>query len=67
MRRLGEQARGEGNLLPAMVEAVAAYATVGEIADRLRAAWGVHRGGLAAVGEAEDGPQALDGEERISW
>ena len=36
-------ARGEDNLLPAIIEAVAAYATVGEICDRLRAAWGEHR------------------------
>jgi methylmalonyl-CoA mutase N-terminal domain/subunit len=26
-----------------IIEAVQAYATTGEIADRLRAAWGVHR------------------------
>ena len=31
------------NLLPPIIEAVAAYATVGEISDRLRAVWGVHR------------------------
>ena len=31
------------NLLPPIIEAVAAYATVGEIADRLRSSWGVHR------------------------
>jgi methylmalonyl-CoA mutase N-terminal domain/subunit len=43
MRRLGDEANGDGNLLPPIIEAVAAYATVGEIADRLRAAWGVHR------------------------
>jgi methylmalonyl-CoA mutase N-terminal domain/subunit len=43
LRRLGDEARGDGNLLPPIVEAVAAYATVGEISDRLRAAWGVHR------------------------
>ena len=36
-------ARGEGNLMPAIVEAVRAYATVGEISDRLRVAWGEHR------------------------
>ena len=34
---------GTGNLLPPIIEAVAAYATVGEIADRLRPSWGVHR------------------------
>jgi methylmalonyl-CoA mutase N-terminal domain/subunit len=43
MRRLGEEAGGETNLLPAIIEAVEAYATVGEISDRLRSAWGVHR------------------------
>ncbi len=43
MRRLEEAARGETNLMPPLIEAVKAYATVGEIADRLRAAWGVHR------------------------
>jgi methylmalonyl-CoA mutase N-terminal domain/subunit len=43
MRRLEDEARGEANLLPAIIEAVAAYATVGEIADRLRTTWGVHR------------------------
>jgi methylmalonyl-CoA mutase, N-terminal domain len=43
MRRLEDEARGEANLLPSVIEAVAAYATVGEIADRLRSVWGVHR------------------------
>jgi methylmalonyl-CoA mutase N-terminal domain/subunit len=43
MRRLGDEALGDANLLPPIIEAVAAYATVGEIADRLRSAWGVHR------------------------
>jgi methylmalonyl-CoA mutase N-terminal domain/subunit len=43
MRRLEDEARGSGNLLPPIIEAVAAYATVGEIADRLRTVWGVHR------------------------
>jgi methylmalonyl-CoA mutase N-terminal domain/subunit len=43
LRRLGDEARGDANLLPAIIDAVRAYATVGEIADRLRAAWGVHR------------------------
>ena len=31
------------NLLPPIIEAVEAYATVGEISDRLRVAWGEHR------------------------
>jgi methylmalonyl-CoA mutase N-terminal domain/subunit len=43
LRRLDDAARGSDNLLPPLIEAVTAYATVGEIADRLRAAWGVHR------------------------
>ena len=43
IRRLEEAARGTENLLPPIIEAVQAYATVGEISDRLRAAWGVHR------------------------
>ena len=41
--RLEECARGGDNLMPAMIEAVRAYATVGEISDRLRTAWGEHR------------------------
>jgi methylmalonyl-CoA mutase N-terminal domain/subunit len=41
--RLEECARGGENLMPAMIEAVSAYATVGEISDRLRTAWGEHR------------------------
>ncbi|HEX9549737.1 MAG TPA: methylmalonyl-CoA mutase family protein [Candidatus Limnocylindrales bacterium] len=43
LRRLDDAARGTDNLLPPLIEAVKAYATVGEIADHLRAAWGVHR------------------------
>jgi methylmalonyl-CoA mutase, N-terminal domain len=41
--RLEDAAHGSDNLLPPIIEAVRAYATVGEISDRLRAAWGVHR------------------------
>jgi len=43
LARLDDAARGTDNLLPPIIEAVRAYATVGEISDRLRAAWGVHR------------------------
>jgi methylmalonyl-CoA mutase N-terminal domain/subunit len=43
MDGLEEVARGEGNLMPAILDAVRAYATVGEISDRLRVAWGEHR------------------------
>jgi methylmalonyl-CoA mutase N-terminal domain/subunit len=42
-RRLEDVARGTDNLLPPIVEAVKAYATVGEISDSLRVAWGEHR------------------------
>jgi methylmalonyl-CoA mutase N-terminal domain/subunit len=43
LRRLDAAARGDDNLLPPLIEAIAAYATVGELSDRLRAAWGEHR------------------------
>jgi methylmalonyl-CoA mutase, N-terminal domain len=43
LSRLEDTARGDDNLLPAIIEAVKAYATVGEISDRLRVAWGEHR------------------------
>jgi methylmalonyl-CoA mutase N-terminal domain/subunit len=43
LARLEDSARGGDNLLPPIVEAVRAYATVGEISDRLRVAWGEHR------------------------
>ena len=41
--RLDDAARSDENLMPFLIEAVKAYATVGEIADHLRDAWGVHR------------------------
>ena len=41
--RLEAAARGGDNLLPPMIDAVKAHATVGEISDRLRTAFGVHR------------------------
>jgi methylmalonyl-CoA mutase N-terminal domain/subunit len=40
---LEERARGGGNLVPVMIDAVMAWATVGEIAHRLRAVFGEHR------------------------
>ncbi len=40
---LGDGARGTGNLLPLILEAVRAYATIGEICDTLRASFGVYR------------------------
>ncbi len=43
MDELERVARADGNLMPAILDAVRAYATVGEISDRLRVAWGEHR------------------------
>jgi len=40
---LESRARGGGNLVPAMIDAVMAWATVGEIAHRLRGVFGEHR------------------------
>jgi methylmalonyl-CoA mutase, N-terminal domain len=43
MDQLERVARADGNLMPPILEAVRAYATVGEISDRLRVTWGEHR------------------------
>jgi methylmalonyl-CoA mutase N-terminal domain/subunit len=43
LTRLEAAARGTDNLLPLIIDAVRVQATLGEIADRLRAAWGEHR------------------------
>jgi methylmalonyl-CoA mutase, N-terminal domain len=43
LEALETRARGRGPLMPAIVEAVLAWATVGEIAHRLRAVFGEHR------------------------
>ena len=43
LARLGEVAGGTGNLLPPLIEAANAYATLGEMSDVLRTAWGEHR------------------------
>ena len=42
-RRLRSAAAGGGSLMPLIVEAVRARATLGEISDALRAVWGVYR------------------------
>ena len=41
---LGRAAEGSEPLMPRILDAVRARATLGEISDRLRAAWGEHRG-----------------------
>jgi methylmalonyl-CoA mutase, N-terminal domain len=43
LERLDAAAHSGDNLLPPLIEAVKAYATVGEISNRLRAVWGEHR------------------------
>jgi methylmalonyl-CoA mutase N-terminal domain/subunit len=43
MGELERVAAGDGNLMPPIIDAVRAHATVGEISDRLRVAWGEHR------------------------
>ena len=48
MKRLREEAsRGDVNLMPAIVEAVQAYATIGEMCNALRAVYGEYREPLA--------------------
>ena len=40
---LERAARGTDNLMPSILECVRAYSTVGEICNRLRAVFGVHK------------------------
>ena len=44
LAEVGRVAAGSGNLMPAILGAVSALATVGEISDALRAVFGEHRG-----------------------
>ncbi len=48
LARLEEAARGEDNLMPAILEAVKAYATLGEMSDAMRKVFGEYRA-LAVV------------------
>ena len=43
VQRLVEVARTDGNMIPAMLDACRAEATLGEICDALRAEWGEYR------------------------
>jgi methylmalonyl-CoA mutase N-terminal domain/subunit len=43
LRKLEEAARGTENLLPRLLDCVEAFATVGEISNRLRRVWGEYR------------------------
>jgi methylmalonyl-CoA mutase N-terminal domain/subunit len=43
LKRMVEVARTSDNMIPSMLDAVRAEATLGEICDVLRAEWGVYR------------------------
>jgi len=43
LRRLGQEARGDANLMPAILESVKAYATLGEIAQAMKDVFGEHK------------------------
>ena len=43
LTKLQEEARGSANLVPRILECVEAYATVGEISNRLRSVWGEYK------------------------
>ena len=47
LRRLEDTARGEENTMPALIEAVEQYVTLGEICTRLRSVWGEQRETMA--------------------
>ena len=44
LEQVSQVARGQANLMPAIIAAVEAYATVGEVADALREVFGEYRG-----------------------
>ena len=43
LERLRKTAAGAGNTMPAVLDAVRAYATIGEMCDALRAVWGEYQ------------------------
>jgi methylmalonyl-CoA mutase, N-terminal domain len=43
IQRVEDTARGDGNLMPAIIDAVRVYATLGEISDAMRRVFGEHR------------------------
>ncbi|MDQ3424102.1 MAG: methylmalonyl-CoA mutase family protein [Actinomycetota bacterium] len=43
LQRMVEESRGNGNMIPSMLDAARAEATLGEICDALRAEWGEYR------------------------
>ena len=50
LQRLEYAARGSANLMPLLIEAVECYATLGEIADTLRAVFGEHQEQIVLTG-----------------
>jgi methylmalonyl-CoA mutase N-terminal domain/subunit len=50
LHRLEHAARGSENLMPLLIEAVEYYATLGEIADTLRAVFGEHQEQIVLTG-----------------
>ena len=50
LHRLEDAARGSDNLMPRLIEAVESYATLGEIADTLRAVFGEHQEQIVLAG-----------------
>ena len=50
LQRLESAARGSENLVPLLIEAVECYATLGEIADTLRAVFGEHQEQIVLTG-----------------
>jgi len=50
LHRLEHAARGSENLMPLFIEAVEYYATLGEIADTLRAVFGEHQEQIVLTG-----------------
>jgi methylmalonyl-CoA mutase N-terminal domain/subunit len=50
LQRLDQAARGSDNLMPLLVDAVECYATLGEIADTLRAVFGEHQEQIVLTG-----------------
>jgi methylmalonyl-CoA mutase N-terminal domain/subunit len=50
LQRLEYAARGSENLMPLLIAAVECYATLGEIADTLRAVFGEHQEQIVLMG-----------------
>jgi len=50
LQRLESAARATENLMPRLIEAVECYATLGEIADTLRAVFGEHQEQIVLTG-----------------